>query len=215
MSPTSLPLSWVHQTIQVAYMPMNTSNVIEGDMGSDSSNGVSTFATVKTPPISSMQPKAMVEDIAPLTVPHLYWRCSVNGGNAKFPTTFNALIDHSSHTVLISDAFVASLGLKRQKLHAPIAVELMIPEGGIKHIVMLTEWVKLSMYDPSGYWTLKTIHAVVTPTLCAPVILGLLFLTHNSIVIDHQDRTMIDKKSGLDLLNPTPPPAPQAFQEKT
>jgi hypothetical protein len=142
-------------------------------------------------------------------MPHLYWRCSVNGRNNEFPTTFNALIDHGSHTVLISDAFAAELGLKRRKLHAPMAVELAIPEGGVKRIVKLTEWVKLSMYDPSGYWTSKTVRAVVTPSLCAPVILGLPFLAHNSIVIDHQDRTAIDKKSGFDLLNPTPPPAPK------
>ena len=50
--------------------------------------------------------------------------------------------------------------------------------------------------------------------LCAPVILGLPFLVHNHIVIDHADRTVIDKISGFDLLNPKPlvtplPPKPK------
>jgi hypothetical protein len=45
------------------------------------------------------------------------------------------------------------------------------------------------------------------PSLCAPIILGLPFLLHNNIIIDHAARTVIDKLSNFDLLNPPPPPA--------
>lgn len=60
-----------------------------------------------------------------------------------------------------------------------------MPDNGVKSIVHLTEWVKLSLYDPSSYRTSKTIHAVISLSLCAPVILGIPFLAHNSIVVDH------------------------------
>lgn len=87
-------------------------------------------------------------------------------------------------------------------------VELAMPEEGIKRVVTLTEWVKLSMYDSVGAWTSKTVRAVIAPGLCAPVILGLPFLAHNNIVVDHASRTAIDKLTGFDLLNPKAPPAP-------
>jgi hypothetical protein len=44
----------------------------------------------------------------------------------------------------------------------------------------------------------------LAPNLCVPVLLGGSFLALNSIVIDHEFRTCIDKKSGYDLLHPPP-----------
>ena len=70
---------------------------------------------------------------------------------------FNALIDHGSHAVLISQEFATSLVLKRHQLHEPMAVEMAIPDEGIKHMVQLNEWVYLSLYDTSNLWTLKTV----------------------------------------------------------
>jgi hypothetical protein len=191
----------------VAYMPSNTSNVIEGD-SVDSENSVSRLvATVIHPTPSTL--KASVSVTAPLTVPHLFWKCSVSGSTNSFPVTINALIDDGSHTVLISESLTKSLGLKRRKLHEPMYVEMAMPEDGSKCVVQLNEWVKLSLYDVSGLWTSKTVRAVIAPSLCAPVILGLPFLSHNNIVIDHSARTVIDKISGFDLLHPPPPPAPK------
>ena len=54
--------------------------------------------------------------------------------------------------------------------------------------------------------------AVIALNLVAPVILGLPFLSHNSIVVDHAACTAIDKQNNFDLLNPSvrpPPPAPK------
>jgi len=52
--------------------------------------------------------------------------------------------------------------------------------------------------------------AIIAPNLVSPVILGLPFLSHNSIVVDHATRTAIDKLQNFDLMNPTirPPPTP-------
>jgi len=58
------------------------------------------------------------------------------------------------------------------------------------------------------------VRALIAPSLCAPVILGLPFLLHNNIVIDHALRTATDKVSGFDLLHPTPPTAPKPPRRK-
>jgi hypothetical protein len=57
-----------------------------------------------------------------------------------------------------------------------------------------------------NYWTSKTIRAIVAPGLCSPVLLGMPFLSHNHIVINHEARTAVDKSTGFDLLHPLPPP---------
>lgn len=170
----------------VAYMPPNLSNVIEEGKDSDASSGVSTTAAMMSIPSTSAPLKAVAEDLALQTVPHLYWHCSIAGPANSFPVTFNALIDHGSHTVLICDSFAQSLGLKRHKLHTPMAVEMAIPGDGAKRVIKLIEWVKLCMYNLSSSWTSKSVRTVITPSLCANVILGLPFLAHNSIVIDHE-----------------------------
>jgi hypothetical protein len=57
----------------------------------------------------------------------------------------------------------------------------------------------------SGAWTSKAVCTVIAPSLCTPVILGLLFLVHNNIAIDHTDCMAIDKISDFDLLHPKLP----------
>ena len=158
-------------------------------------------------------PKASSDELAPLTVPHLYWRCSVSGVAHSFPQTIEALIDDSAHIVLISEVLVRSLTLKHRILHEPLPVELTIPETEKKCTINLLEWVKLKLYDPSCAWAAKTVHAVISPSLCAPVILGIPFLAHNNIVIDHAARTVIDKISNFDLMNPSPPPPPKPLKQ--
>jgi len=95
------------------------------------------------------------------------------------------------------------LALKCRKLQEPMSVEMAIPGDSKKIVVKLFHWVKLRLYDPSGAWTLKTLRAVIAPSLCANVILGGPFLAHNNIVVDHSTRTAIDKLLNFDLLNPT------------
>ena len=78
---------------------------------------------------------------------------------------------------------------------------MAMPEEGKKCVVRLNKWVKLSLYDVSGLWTSKTVRTIIAPSLCAPVILGLHFLEHNNIVIDHATCTVIDKTCSFDLLD--------------
>jgi hypothetical protein len=151
---------------------------------------------------------------SPLHVPHLYWRCFMSGAKNTFPVTFKALIDHGSSSVLIRDSFVTEIGLRCQKLPEPFSAELAMENNGRKVMIQFTEYVKVQLHDPSAYWSSKTVHAIIAPGLCAPMILGLPFLAHNNIVVDASARTVIDKNSNFDLLNPTAPPAPKPPKQK-
>jgi hypothetical protein len=98
----------------VAYMPLNSSNVLEGD-DADSDDTVSPLFTAPsvTNCVAASVPMAQRDDIALISVPHFFWCCAVNGPSDSFPITLNALIDHRSHIVLISNNLVIQLSLKR------------------------------------------------------------------------------------------------------
>jgi hypothetical protein len=57
--------------------------------------------------------------------------------------------------------------------------------------------------------------ALIAQNLCTNILLGLPFLKHNKIIIDHNSDTAVAKDSGFDLLNenlPSPlttPPSPR------
>ncbi|KAJ3764307.1 hypothetical protein EV360DRAFT_31752, partial [Lentinula raphanica] len=79
---------------------------------------------------------------------------------------------------------------------------------GKPQVFTASEYCKISLRDPSKLWRSKTVRALILPSLCYPMILGVPFLSHNSLVIDFAARTVIDKLSGFDLLNPSPVPLP-------
>jgi Reverse transcriptase (RNA-dependent DNA polymerase)/Aspartyl protease len=143
-----------------------------------------------------------VNPMSPFHVPHLYWRCLTSGRDHEFPISFEALIDHGSSSVLIRDSFVNDLGLKRRRLSIPFSAELAMENNGQKVEVHFSEYVKLQLHDPSSLWSSKSVRAIIAPSLCAPMILGLPFLSHNNIVVDASARSAINKNSGFDLLNP-------------
>jgi hypothetical protein len=188
----------------VAYMPTNASSIMEGV--SDDNKSVSAVTPVAaTVPAPSLR-EALSDQLAPLLVPHLFWRCSTSGAPNTLPVTIEVLIDPGSHLVLINETFAELLALKRRKLLEPLPIEMAIPGKNRKIVTILTDWVKLRLYDPSGLWTARTVHAVIAPSLCAPVILGMPFLSHNHIIVDVASRTVIDKVADFDLLNPSKQP---------
>ena len=65
--------------------------------------------------------------------------------------------------------------------------------------------MKLKLYDPSGHYNSKTVHAVISPSLCMPVLLGLPFFKHNGIIVDTNAHITIDKFQNFNLLNPVLP----------
>ena len=197
------------------YMVPNRTSVIEGDSFSDDSvSHPDIIPTLSQAVHVSSVLTAHIDELAPLTVPHLYWHCCVSSREHEFPVTFDALLDHGADTIFISEQFTSSLALKHCKLFQTMSVEMVMPGGKEKKIVNMSEWVKLCLYDLSGGWKAKAVRAVVAPSLCTPVILGLPFLAHNKIVIDHEKQTAIAEDSDFDLLNPKLPPPPPASKKK-
>jgi hypothetical protein len=87
-------------------------------------------------------------------------------------------------------------------------------KNGKKVEIQFSEHVKLQLHDLDSYWTSKSVHAMIVPGLCAPMILGLPFLAHNNIVVDASARTAVDKKCNFDLLHPMPPVPPPPPKKK-
>jgi hypothetical protein len=113
----------------VAYMPPNDSNVFKGDSDSDCSVSAESF-------VSAI--RRISQPVAPLTMPHLYWRAMVHGSSNAFPISFKALIDHGSHIVLIGHLFLQQLGLKWRKLKEPISITVAVSNSSSKSCVTLT-----------------------------------------------------------------------------
>ena len=87
-------------------------------------------------------------------------------------------------------------------------------EGEKKIVVCLHEYVKLRLCDTSGGYAAKSVRAIIAPNLVSPVICGLPFLSHNSIIIDHAAWTVTDKFHNFDLMNPTICPPPPVLKKK-
>lgn len=67
------------------------------------------------------------------------------------------------------------------------------------------DYVVLTLSSLNNAWTSRPVRALLAPDLCVNIILGLPFLKHNKIIIDHDSDTAIDKISGFDLLNENKP----------
>ena len=139
-----------------------------------------------------------VSNITPLTIDHLQWEANVFGSN-EFPTCITCLLDNGAHLILIRPETVADLMLPIRKLTEPISVTLALE--GKKTINIFHDYVHLKLSSVKNEWTSKTVHTLITPHLCTNILLGLPFLTHNNIVIDHEACTGTDKISGFNLMN--------------
>ena len=147
----------------------------------------------------------------PIKSKHLVWECQIHGLLTDFPVKTKALIDNGAHVVLIRPDLVTKLNLRKHRLHEPEIVNVAM-NNGKKSSSELYEYVKLSLTSLDAAWTSKSVKALIAPNLCIPVILGLPFLMHNTIVTNHAARTCIDKTVNYDLLNPptiSPPPPPK------
>lgn len=153
-------------------------------------------------------------DSMPLVLPHLEWRAKVNGPLGF--TIENLLLDNACPFVLIHADLVNSLGLSRRRLHQPQQMSLAMSSSS-NETFAAHDYCKVQIDDPSLSWYSHTIRALIVPSLCAPMILGLPFLSQNNLVIDYNCRTVIDKFSGFDLLHPipsTPCPLPMNPKER-
>jgi len=174
----------------IAYMPPNSSNVVEGDSDSDGSL------------------HERVRERVPICSPHIIFNCIVHASANADDLPTECLMDGGSQPVVIENAQVDRLALKRRKLHVPVTVDVAFSTSSKEHcIYSLTEWVKLKVSDPTRQWTSRTVKALIVPKLCYPIILGRPFLKANKLVIDHDTDTVVHKPSGVNILNLPPEPA--------
>jgi len=154
--------------------------------------------------ISDPQASDVSGVIHPLRVDHLWWDCRLPG--SLLPS--RVLIDTGSHIVLIRRDLVNALDLTIRKLPRPEPIAVAMTDGPPKTF-LLDSFVNISLGDTSLSWRSHTFSAIISDTLCAPMIIGLPFLAANSLVIDPSARSIVDTSSGFDILNPImryPPP---------
>ena len=182
----------------VIYHSANKMTVLEGSDSSDDKvsdlnlKSISTFlesveAVAEAPPKSET-----LKEISPLIVPHLFWRALASPLDS-LPILFDCLLDNGSHSVLICKSLVTKLGLRWKKLQTAIETDLTMHFNENKTSVTFYDFVKLPLYNVSGKYHAKPVCAPVASNLCCPVLLGLPFLSHNHIVINHSNWTAIDK----------------------
>ncbi|KAJ3873361.1 hypothetical protein F5051DRAFT_337791, partial [Lentinula edodes] len=141
----------------------------------------------------------------PFELPHFVWTARLKSSSTEISRTL--LIDDGCPFVLIRADVVSELGLKQRTLHRPQQMSVAMSEG-TPQIFEATHFCKLSLEDPSGGWSSRVVRALVVPSLCYPMVLGIPFLAHNFLVTDYAARTIMDKTSGFDLMNPHIPVPP-------
>ena len=190
----SLAVADVLTSHLVAYVTSNMQSIIDNNADYRDSNDSIKVSSHHPPlctamifeleiPVSTSQHVKKRTGPIPFFEPHLWWWCLTSASDF-LPQTLNALIDPGSHAVLICEDLINSLLLCHQTLHKP-EIKLAMTSNEKKAKIVLWEYMKLKLYDPSNYWQSQTVHVLITQILCAPVLLGLPFLVHNNIVIDH------------------------------
>jgi hypothetical protein len=169
--------------------------------GDSMENSIVTVSSVNAvlPPIATADADSGDDSVsAPLKVPHLFWECDVLN-QAGCPVRINALIDDGAHMVLIRPELASRLQLRIFKLPKPEHVEVAIDKQKTIHV--LQNFVKLRCTTTDAKWQSTTVRALIAPELCCPLVLGQPFLFANHIVIDYHDRTVVDKRCNINILN--------------
>ena len=123
--------------------------------------------------------KADSEFVAPMMVPHMFWRASASLPNS-LPMQFDCLLDIGSHLVIIHEQLVKDLNLHCCKLHEHFISKLAMQPDGLKFL-KFTHFVKLKLYNSSGTYVAKTIHTVISPPYACRYFLA--YLSWNIITL--------------------------------
>jgi hypothetical protein len=177
-------------------------------------NGKATKAAAVLPveeptvPVAVVMPSAVLGNGSdseyvdtPFSSPHFFVNVIISSSSSVSQGDVCVLIDHGCDSVLISLDLVDRLKLPRRKLPKPKSV-VMAVEGDEKKEFVFREFVQMTVISSDQIWSSRSCRAIIAPNLCAPLILGNVFLAYNHFVIDHELRTCIDKVTGYDLLNP-------------
>ena len=144
------------------------------------------------------------ECVFPFSRPQFLWKCHVNGPLVDLPLEVDALIDNGSSLVLIDEGVVTRLGLRTRELHKPVSIGTAFSSSSLPQKATVSRYVNLSLSSIDARFHSRTVRAIVAPSLCKPIILGVPFLERNNIIIDHGSRSCIASESNYNLLQPAP-----------
>ncbi|PSR74302.1 hypothetical protein PHLCEN_2v9954 [Hermanssonia centrifuga] len=139
----------------------------------------------------------------PLSLPHIVWNARLHSPSG-ISDPLAMLTDSGSTTVLIHEDVVTNLNLCCRQLHTPFNYKAAFGS----EIRSSREWVKLRISNADLSWSSISVHAVIVPDLCSPVILGLPFFHRNALLVDPEASTVIEKSSGRDVIAPGKPCIP-------
>ncbi|KAI0083810.1 hypothetical protein BDY19DRAFT_998285 [Irpex rosettiformis] len=97
--------------------------------------------------------------------------------------------------ILMRSEIADTLKLCRRKLLNPVTLNSAWGSKGA-HV---SHYVKLCFSLRSFAWTSRSVRCLVVDELCAPIILGMPFLSHNDLIINVRRCTVIDSALGFDL----------------
>ena len=140
-----------------------------------------------------------MEDVSFISVRHLIWKVQI-WNNDDIQISYDCLLNDSAHLVLIRPETVTNLGLPICHLSEPVSISFALNDASMP-VTELWNYVSLSLSSLNNAWSSYPVCALITPGLCLNILLGLPFLAHNKIVIDHEAHTAVDKSCGFDLLN--------------
>ena len=188
---------------------IENSSSVSGNEGDDNEENSDTVAMTEPAAIDFSDSNSDEYGVSPpLTVPNLYWHVNAIGHDSCF-VKIKTMIDNGAHIVLIRPEIVDALGLERKRLHEPQLINVALNDKRKEknfHPAMLSEFVSLTLLTLDNSWTPKKINAVIAPGLCTNILLGLPFLVHNRIVVDHEIPSAIMKDTNVDLPNFIPAP---------
>ncbi|KAL0565599.1 hypothetical protein V5O48_016425 [Marasmius crinis-equi] len=185
-------------------------------------NGVESSKTAKENPIVSNEPtphltvaaslrEIDLDEQSDIAVDPIYWKGVIRNDNpdCSLPDFLvMALIDHGSSVVLIWADVARQARLRILPLHSSIAPDNAFSEQALDAPPLtLNTYCNIILRDPSNYWTAKCCHAVISPSLCADIIIDMPFIKQNELLVDVNELFVIHKPSSFDLLHPCAPPS--------
>ena len=129
--------------------PTNYSLVVlsdDGDKDKLDSSEVHGQLTVVIEDINNAAPdslnllKAVLQFVAPITVPHMFWCTSVSSPDL-LPIQFDCLLDIGLHLVIIHEQLVKDLNFHHWKLQEPVISELAMQPDGPK-VLEVNDFIK-------------------------------------------------------------------------
>ncbi len=203
-------------TVKVAAVNVSSSSHIEdADNDSDGSDDDLAYTPVG---IAAMHMSALVaflvgglsmdsddewdSEYVPNAAPHLVWNTYITAPSSPSDMTIPMLMDTGAAVNLIDKATVNARNLRRHSLPQPMPFTDAF--AGKERSAL--EWIKSVVTSPDGSYSSRSLRAIIVPSLCHPVILGVPSLTRNELLVDLNRHALWDPLHVNILCPSTKPP---------